>query len=121
MNAPRVQRIQKQLLRETTAILQELKDPRIGFVTVTRTEITADVRHAKIFVSILGSAGEQDETFGVLSRASGFVRTQVGKRMRLRYTPEIQFVKDESGGYVDRVLKILDEIKKDDEEKMRRR
>lgn len=112
MSSPRVERVKRQLLRELTAIIKEnLKDPRVGFVTVIDVELSPDLRHAKIFVSIMGNKKEQEETFQALTHASGFVRTQVGQRMRSRHTPEIVFIKDESMEYVSKIYRIMDEIK----------
>ena len=112
MSAPRVERVARQLHREITTILKEdLKDPRVGFVTVTDVELSGDLRHAKILLSIMGTPEEQEKTFEVLSKAVGFLRTQVGQRMRFRYTPELFFVNDKSMDYADRIFKILDEIK----------
>jgi len=112
MSSARVERVKRQLLREVTTILKEdLKDPRIGFVTVMQADLSPDMRNAKIFVSIMGTPEEQAETFQVLTHAAGFIRIQIGHRMRLRYTPEILFVKDESIVHVDRVLQLLNEIK----------
>ncbi len=112
MTSTRLERVQRQLLRETSVVLkEEMKDPRIGFVTVTEAQLSPDFRHAKIFVSILGSRDEQEETFQVLQKASGFVRAQIGQRIRLRYTPEITFMRDDSIEHVDRIFRIMNEIK----------
>lgn len=112
MSSTRVERVKRQILRETTLILKEdLKDPRIGFVTVTSVELSPDLRVAKIFVSIMGETSEQEQTLKVLKNAAGYVRTQIGHRIRLRYTPEIIFLQDTSMEYVDRIFKILDDIK----------
>lgn len=112
MSGTRLERLQRQLFREATIVVkEELKDPRIGFVTITHAELSPDYRHAKVFVSILGSPGEQEETFKVLTHAAGYVRSKIGQRIRLRFTPEIQFVRDDSIQHVDRIFRILDEIK----------
>jgi ribosome-binding factor A len=104
-------RVKRQLVREASIILkEELKDPRIGFVTVTDATISPDLRHAKLFVSILGSSAEQAETLKALSHAAGFVRAEVGKRIRLRYTPEITFVQDTSAQYADHIFRLIDEL-----------
>ena len=112
MNLTRHERVQRQVLRETTSILKEdLKDPRIGFVTVTGVQLSPDLATAKVFVSIMGSHSQQEETFHVLKNAERFVRAQIGHRIRLRHTPEVIFMRDDSIEHVDRIFQILDEIK----------
>ncbi len=77
-------------------IQKEIKDPRIGFVTVTEVEMSADLRHARIWVSVLGTREEADEAMKALEGARGFIRAELGKRVRLRYLPEVTFMRDES-------------------------
>ncbi len=90
-------RVAEQMKKEIAAILrEEIKDPRIGFVTVTGVEVAGDHRHAKVFVSILGSEEEKAHSMEGLNKATGFVRSEIAKRIRLRYTPEIIFKYDES-------------------------
>lgn len=85
----------------------EIKDPRIGFVTITRVEVSSDLRNAKIYVSIYGSSVEQDATIKVLSSARGYIRSELGKRIRLRHTPEITFKLDTSALKSVRVMELL--------------
>ncbi|OLD61313.1 MAG: ribosome-binding factor A [Armatimonadetes bacterium 13_1_40CM_3_65_7] len=73
-----------------------MKDPRIGFVSVTDVELSADLRHAKVFVSILGDAEAKAETMATLGNAQGFVRRELARRIRLRYIPAVHFRLDES-------------------------
>jgi ribosome-binding factor A len=80
----------------STAILFELKDPRVQGVTVLRVEVTGDLRNAKIFVSLMGDAGQQKLTMHGLNHARGFVQSKVAARLQTRWTPVIQFVVDES-------------------------
>src|SRR5437870_4928345 len=83
VNSTRLERVQRQVLRETTTILKEdLKDPRIGFVTVTSAQLSPDFHTVRVFVSIMGTMSEQEETFHVLKKAEGFVRAQLGHRIR---------------------------------------
>ncbi len=77
-------------------ISQELKDPRLGFTTVTRVEITQDLHHAKVFVSIIGDRHVAKQTMDALSHAAGYLRGEVGHEIKLRHTPELQFVEDRS-------------------------
>ncbi|MGO0122986.1 30S ribosome-binding factor RbfA [Desulfothermobacter acidiphilus] len=92
----------------------DFKDPRLGFVTVTRVEVSSDLRHAKIFLSVHGSPAEEKASFEVLERAKGYIRSALGKRLRLRYVPEIVLKPDPSIEYGIRVAKILEEIRKEE-------
>lgn len=96
---------------EASDVLQrQLRDPRIGFVSVTDVELSADLRHAKIFVSVLGSAEEKQQTMAALERATGFVRSELGRRIKLRHTPEILFRLDESIERGTRVVALLRQV-----------
>ncbi len=97
MKQQRMQRIDNEIQRVLgTLISQELKDPRLGFTTVTRVEITQDLRHAKVFVSIIGDRHVAKQTMDALEHASGFLRRGLGNEIKLRHTPELQFVEDRS-------------------------
>ncbi|MBO1913901.1 30S ribosome-binding factor RbfA, partial [Microvirga sp. 3-52] len=88
----RVNRVAEQMKKELgEIILQKVKDPRIGFVTVTDVEVTGDLQNATIFISVLGNESEKEATLKGLDKAKGFIRTEIGKRIRLRVTPEIEF------------------------------
>lgn len=91
-------------------ILHDLKDPRIGFVTVTSVSCTEDLREAKIYVSVMGDEQSVRDTLAGLGHALGFVRREIGRRIRLRFTPEISFALDTSLEYSDRIRRILDTI-----------
>ncbi|MBO8141011.1 MAG: 30S ribosome-binding factor RbfA [Firmicutes bacterium] len=110
MAVPRSARIREELKREASDILRKMKDPRIGFVSVTDAEISSDLRHVKIFVSIYGTPEEKERTLAALEHARGFVRTEIGKRIRLRHTPEIAFRLDDSierGHRIDNILRSV--------------
>ncbi|MBS3897817.1 MAG: 30S ribosome-binding factor RbfA [Dethiobacter sp.] len=112
MTEQRAQRVAEEMKREISDILRnELKDPRtVGIISVTGVNLTRDLRHAKVFISVFGSDEEQQETLAVLSKAVGFVRTEVGRRIRLRHTPQISFLLDKSiayGAHINRVLREL--------------
>ncbi len=115
MNTPRIARLRELLKKEVSEILQrEMKDPRIGFVSVTDVEISADLRHAKIFVSIFGDAAAKTQTMEGLESARGFVRTELAHRIRLRRIPEVLFRIDESierGARVNRLLRQVADAK----------
>ena len=83
-------------VRETASetILYEMHDPRVKFVTVTRAEVSGDLQHAKVYVSIMGTEKEQQLTLRALCHAAGFVQSKLAKRLQTRYTPIIQFVLD---------------------------
>jgi len=115
MSAVRNARLRELFKEETSAILQrEMKDPRIGFVSVTDVELSADLRHAKIFVSILGDAEAKSRTMAGLESAQGFIRTELARRIRLRHIPQVAFKLDESierGARVSRLLREVSEGK----------
>jgi len=92
-------------------ILEGIKDPRLGFVTITDVEVTDDLRSAKIFVSIMGSEEDVKNSMDVLNRASGYIRGEIGKIVRLRYVPEISFKYDRSiehGAYISQLLREME-------------
>jgi len=100
-------------------ILQEVRDPRLGFVTVTEVRMSPDLKYAQVFVSILGDDEETKESFAVLERASGFLRTQVGRRLKLRHVPELRFTIDETldnSARLDALLQESGDLEKDADE-----
>src|SRR5690625_7119769 len=97
MSNVRANRVAEQIKQELGDILTtKVKDPRIGFVTVTEVEVTGDLQQATIFVTVLGDEKKKDDTLIGLSQAKGFIRTEIGQRIRLRKTPEIYFKYDEA-------------------------
>jgi ribosome-binding factor A len=83
--------------RELAGLLQEeLKDPRLGMISVSGVEVSRDLAHARVYVSVLGGEETVDETLKVLNKAAGFLRHQLGQRMRLRVIPQLRFLYDES-------------------------
>ncbi len=107
----RVGRIGEQIKKEISQIIQyELKDPRIGFVTITGVEVTGDLSIAKIYISIMGTEEELQKTLLAIEKAKGFLRTEIGKRVRLRHTPELIFKVDESIAYGNKIDKILHDL-----------
>ncbi len=92
-------------------IQREVRDPRLGWVTVTRVEMSPDLCHAKVFVSVLGGDDRaQRQSLRILERAGAFIRTELGRRIRLRQTPELHFKLDHSIEHSQRVMEILNEI-----------
>ena len=105
-------RLSEAIKKEVSDILKnEIKDPRLGFVTITLVEVSGDLRYARVFVSVLGSEDEQKATSLVLERAVGYIRSEIGKRIRLRYTPEIIFKLDNSIERGTRIIKLMEEVK----------
>lgn len=109
----------RELLKEEVSdiLRREIKDPRLGFFTVMDAEITSDLRHAKVFVSIMGSEEERKQSMEVLKHAQHFVRQEFGKRVRMKVLPDIQFLHDESVDRGMRIFELLEEIKRDDEKR----
>jgi len=109
MPSPRIARLRELFKEEISVVLQrQMRDPRIGFVSITDVELSADLRHAKVFVSILGDAEAKARTMAGLQSARGFVRTELARRIRLRYFPEVSFRVDESierGAHVNQLLR----------------
>lgn len=92
-----------------TLIAQELRDPRMGFATVTRVEVSDDLKHAKVYVSVIGDRHVARQTLDALEHASRFLRGEVGHRIDLRYTPELTFVEDRSAERAIQLAKTLRE------------
>lgn len=107
----RASRLAESIKEEVSKMIREdVKDPRLGFATVTDVEVADDLRHAKVFVSILGKEEEIKSSMDVLTRASGFIRSELGKNIRLRYVPEISFKYDESIVHGAHISKLLREV-----------
>ncbi len=97
--------------KELTDILsRKVKDPRVGFVTVTDVEVTGDLQQAKVYITVLGNEQDREGTLKALAKAKGFIRSEVGQRIRLRKTPELIFEFDESVEYGNRIDTLLREI-----------
>lgn len=106
----RVQRVREEIKKEVSDIIREMKDPRIGFVSVVDVEVSNDLRHAKIFVSVYGDEAAKKESLAGLEAATGYIRTEIGRRIRLRHTPEIVFRLDSSIERGARINQLLNEI-----------
>ncbi|MDH7576714.1 MAG: 30S ribosome-binding factor RbfA [Bacillota bacterium] len=113
----RTSRLAEEIKREVTDILRlELKDPRISkFTSITGVEVSKDLRHAKMFVSVFGSENDQSRTLEGLKKASGFIRAELGKRIRVRYLPELSFCLDRSIQRGIAISQILREVSNEKE------
>jgi len=103
----RVSEVVREVASET--ILFELRDPRVKMVTVTRAEVSGDLQHAKVYVSIMGSEREQKLSMYGLARAAGFIQAKLGERMRTRYVPVVQFVLDKGVKNSIEVARLISE------------
>lgn len=113
----RIDRLGDQIREEIADIIaRKLKDPRVGFVTVTAVYVSEDLRHAKVFVSIYGDETTQAETMKGLNSAAGFVKGEIGRRIKIKFTPDIVFKQDTSLEKAAHVLDILGHIKKEEDE-----
>ncbi|MBU5626158.1 30S ribosome-binding factor RbfA [Oscillibacter sp. MSJ-2] len=117
MPSNRIGRINEEIQRELSALMRRLKDPRVqsGMVTITHVDTTGDLRYSRIYVSALDKSQEQDILKGLKS-ASGFLRRELGSALRLRYTPELQFVADDSIQHGAHILEVLRDIERREEE-----
>jgi ribosome-binding factor A len=107
----RSERLGELILAEVSdLVVREIKDPRIGFVTFTRVQLSDDLRFTKIFASILGSEEEKARTLQGLSSATGYIRRHLGRVLRLRYTPELTFLADESLAQGAKIAQLLRQI-----------
>jgi ribosome-binding factor A len=114
MSFKRSDRVAEAIKREVSLMIyQEVKDPRVHFVTVTDVKITDDLRYAKIFVSVLGDEATRKESLEGLVNAKGFLRSELGRKIGLRYTPDIQFVLDQSLDHALKIRTLLNSIKKE--------
>ena len=107
----RTDRLDSQIQQELMDLLQrEMKDPRIGFATITRVETARDLGHARVWVSVLGSDEEQERSLEALRAAAPWLRRRLGERLRVRHVPELTVRRDESIESGDRVLRLLREL-----------
>jgi ribosome-binding factor A len=91
-------------------IARELHDPGLGFLTITRVQVSPDLQHARIYFTTLGDPAVRRNTSRALERASSFMRRQLGRRLRLRRVPELEFVFDETVEHQDRIERLLQEL-----------
>ncbi len=110
----RTDRLDSQIRQELMELFQrEMKDPRVGFATVTRVETARDLGSARVWVSVLGSADEQADAMVALTDAAPWLRRQLGDRLRIRHIPQLDIRHDDSIQAGDRVLRLLNELEED--------
>ena len=106
MDYKRSQRVGDQIRMEIADILmRKVKDPRVGFITVTSVQLTDDLRNAKVFISVMGD--NDKNTFQGLEKARSFIRGELGRRLKLRFVPELNFVEDHSAEAAARINNLL--------------
>ncbi|GEK32012.1 ribosome-binding factor A [Kurthia zopfii] len=111
----RANRVAEQMKKELGEIIgRKLKDPRVGFITVTDVEVTGDLQQATIYITSLGTEREKQDTLKGLEKAKGFIRSEISKRIRLRITPELFFEFDASAEYGNRIDDLLRKLHESD-------
>ena len=112
MDYQRSERVGDLLIEVISELLRkEIRDPRIGAVTLTRAQVSKDLKHARIYVNLLGAQEQKREALAGLRSATGFIRSKLGKQLKLRFIPAIEFVYDEAEDEARRIEDLLDRIK----------
>ena len=113
----RPDRVGDQVRQELAELIaRQVQDPGIGFLTITRVKLTPDLQQARVFYTAIGDDKQRGETAKALRRATPFLRRQVGRRLRLKHVPELQFFYDESIEQQDRIERIIQDIRTEREE-----
>lgn len=119
---PRSRRIAEQIQRELSEIIRvELKDPRVGMITITDVEMTPDNAHAKVFFTVLGQQPRIDEAAAGLQHAAGYLRSQLARRIKIRVVPQLHFEYDASVERGIRLSQLIDAAVADDKKRKRRK
>lgn len=112
----RLERIKAEVKREMSSIVRELKDPRISPMTsIVAADVTKDLKYAKIYVSVMGSDKEKQDTIAALKNASGFIKREIASRLDLRCVPQLSFVLDNTIDYGMHINELINKINKDGE------
>ena len=107
----RLERVSSEIKHEISMIIQsEVKDPHVGFVTITDVEVSPDIKFAKIYFTVLGDDAQKKLSLEALKKASGFIRKQLAIRLNMRYTPALNFKPDQSTEYGSKIDEILKKI-----------
>ena len=112
MASNRIGRINDEIQKELSELMRSVKDPRVSgtLLTITHVDTTSDLRYARVYVSAMDRTDEKDFLRGLKS-AGGYLRRELGQRLNLRYTPELQFFPDDSNAYGDHILDMLNHVK----------
>lgn len=114
----RPERVASEMQQHISEIISEhIKDPRVGFVTVTKVEVSADLRNAKVYFSLLGDKKQKEFAAEGLNSAAGYIRKLLGERLKIKFIPELIFRLDESAEYSIHLSRIFEKIHKEKEEK----
>lgn len=117
MTSHRASRLAEEIKREISLVFREdMKDPGIGFASITRVEVSNDLRYAKVLVSVLGTPPERQKTLETLRRATGYIRSVISHRIRVRYMPELTFKLDESIEQGARIAKLMNQVREENHE-----
>lgn len=113
----RTQQVSEEILRILSEVIQYgLKDPRVGFASVTNVEVSADLQHAKVWISVLGDEAQQKDTMAAIEHARGYLRRQVAQELRhLRSVPDLHFKLDTSAAYSARIDEVLRQVREDEQ------
>ena len=113
----RMEKVQKLARKILGELISELKDPRVGFATVTGVKVTPDLRHARVFVSVLGTPEEQERTMEGLESAKPRLRAELGHEMRMKYTPELVFELDTVEETAGRIEELIHKLHQEEQER----
>jgi len=117
-NIHRQEKLGELIAAELSELLRtRVKDPRVGFASITHVEVSGDLRHAKVFVSVMGSPEERDATMQGLKNATGFLRHELATRLVLRYMPEIVFKLDKSIEEGSCILDLIQNVEQEDRQR----
>ncbi|HEA5997536.1 TPA: 30S ribosome-binding factor RbfA [Staphylococcus aureus] len=115
MSSMRAERVGEQMKKELMYIINnKVKDPRVGFITITDVVLTNDLSQAKVFLTVLGNDKEVENTFKALDKAKGFIKSELGSRMRLRIMPELMYEYDQSIEYGNKIERMIQDLHKQD-------
>ncbi|HIE0575152.1 TPA: 30S ribosome-binding factor RbfA [Staphylococcus aureus] len=115
MSSMRAERVGEQMKKELMDIINnKVKDPRVGFITITDVVLTNDLSQAKVFLTVLGNDKEVENTFKALDKAKGFIKSELGSRMRLRIMPELMYEYDQSIEYSNKIERMIQDLHKQD-------
>ncbi|HCY7491538.1 TPA: 30S ribosome-binding factor RbfA [Staphylococcus aureus] len=115
MSSMRAERVGEQMKKELMDIINnKVKDPRVSFITITDVVLTNDLSQAKVFLTVLGNDKEVENTFKALDKAKGFIKSELGSRMRLRIMPELMYEYDQSIEYGNKIERMIQDLHKQD-------